>query len=46
MGARALLARRVRGRKRQIERQGDERLLSIAKLAYRRGEYGYTLFGD
>lgn len=39
-------AGRVRGRSRQIERQSSERMSAIAKLAYKRGEYGYALFGD
>ncbi len=37
---------RVLGRFRQIERNDDERVTAIAKLAYKRGEYGYALFGD
>jgi acyl-CoA dehydrogenase family member 9 len=39
-------ARRVRSRFRQIERNDDERISAIAKLAYKRGEYGYALFED
>jgi acyl-CoA dehydrogenase family member 9 len=39
-------ARRVRGRFRQIESNDDERMSAIAKLAYKRGEYGYALFED
>ena len=31
---------------RQIERNDDERMTAIAKLAYKRGEYGYALFED
>jgi acyl-CoA dehydrogenase family protein 9 len=29
---------------RQIEHNDDERMVAIAKLAYKRGEYGYALF--
>ena len=39
-------AGRVRSRFRQIERNDDERVAAIAKLAYKRGEYGYALFED
>jgi acyl-CoA dehydrogenase family protein 9 len=39
-------ADRVRGRFEQIERNDDERMSAIAKLAYKRGEYGYALFED
>jgi acyl-CoA dehydrogenase family protein 9 len=39
-------ARRVRSRLRQVERNDDERMTAIAKLAYKRGEYGYALFED
>jgi acyl-CoA dehydrogenase family protein 9 len=39
-------AGRVRSRFRQIERNDDERMTAIAKLAYKRGEYGYALFED
>jgi acyl-CoA dehydrogenase family protein 9 len=39
-------ASRVRGRFRQIESNDDERMTAIAKLAYKRGEYGYALFED
>jgi acyl-CoA dehydrogenase family member 9 len=39
-------ARRVRSSLRQIERNDDERMAAIAKLAYKRGEYGYALFED
>ena len=39
-------AGRVRGHLRQIERNDDERMTAIAKLAYKRGEYGYALFED
>ena len=30
----------------QIESNDDERMTAIAKLAYKRGEYGYALFDD
>ena len=33
-------------RARKIERNDDERMTAIAKLAYKRGEYGYALFED
>ncbi len=39
-------AGRVRSNFRQIERNDDERVGAIAKLAYKRGEYGYALFED
>jgi acyl-CoA dehydrogenase family protein 9 len=39
-------ARRVRSRFSQVERNDDERMSAIAKLAYKRGEYGYALFDD
>jgi acyl-CoA dehydrogenase family protein 9 len=39
-------AGRVRGHLRQIEENDDERMTAIAKLAYKRGEYGYALFED
>jgi acyl-CoA dehydrogenase family protein 9 len=39
-------ARRVRSSFRQIESNDDERMSAIAKLAYKRGEYGYALFDD
>jgi acyl-CoA dehydrogenase family protein 9 len=39
-------AGRVRSRFRQVERNDDERMTAIAKLAYKRGEYGYALFED
>jgi acyl-CoA dehydrogenase family protein 9 len=42
----ARAADRVRGRLRQIEENDDERITAIAKLAYKRGEYGYALFED
>ncbi len=37
---------RVRSNFRQIESNDDQRMKAIAKLAYKRGEYGYALFGD
>ena len=37
-------ANRVRSNFRQIEHNDDERMKAIAKLAYKRGEYGYALF--
>ena len=37
-------ARRVRSSFRQIESNDDDRMTAIAKLAYKRGEYGYALF--
>ena len=39
-------ARRVGANLDQIERNDDERMTAIAKLAYRRGEYGYAFFED
>ena len=39
-------ARRVGGRFEHIEHNDDERMSAIAKLAYKRGEYGYALFDD
>ncbi|HEX2233492.1 MAG TPA: hypothetical protein VHG69_09020, partial [Thermoleophilaceae bacterium] len=30
----------------QIESNDDERMVAIAKLAYKRGEYGYAFFDD
>ncbi len=39
-------ASRVEGNFRQIESNDDDRMTSIAKLAYKRGEYGYALFED
>jgi len=39
-------ARRVRSAFRQIESNDDNRMAAIAKLAYKRGEYGYALFED
>jgi acyl-CoA dehydrogenase family protein 9 len=42
----ARAADRVRGRLAQIKENDDERITAIAKLAYKRGEYGYALFED
>ena len=39
-------ASRVRSNFNQIESNDDERMTAIAKLAYKRGEYGYALFED
>src|SRR5215211_2909891 len=39
-------AARVEGRFNQIESNDDERMTAIAKLAYKRGSYGYALFED
>jgi acyl-CoA dehydrogenase family member 9 len=39
-------AGRVRSRFRQIEHNDDERISAIAKLAYKRGAYGYAFFED
>jgi acyl-CoA dehydrogenase family member 9 len=39
-------ARRVERTLDQIESNDDERMTAIAKLAYKRGEYGYALFED
>ena len=44
-----LHARRAPGRTSeldQLERNDDDRMHSIARLAYKRGEYGYALFED
>jgi acyl-CoA dehydrogenase family protein 9 len=30
----------------QVERNDDDRMIAIAKLAYKRGEYGYAFFED
>ena len=40
------VAARVGGRFDQIESNDDERMTAIAKLAYKRGSYGYALFED
>jgi acyl-CoA dehydrogenase family protein 9 len=39
-------ARRVANRFKQVESNDDERMTAIAKLAYKRGSYGYALFED
>jgi acyl-CoA dehydrogenase family member 9 len=39
-------ASRVRASFEQIESNDDDRMTAIAKLAYKRGEYGYALFED
>jgi acyl-CoA dehydrogenase family protein 9 len=39
-------AGRVRSAFRQVEKNDDDRMTAIAKLAYKRGEYGYALFED
>jgi acyl-CoA dehydrogenase family protein 9 len=39
-------AARVHGALDQVERNDDERMHSIARLAYKRGDYGYALFED
>ena len=39
-------ARRVDGELDQLERNDDDRMHSIARLAYKRGAYGYALFED
>jgi acyl-CoA dehydrogenase family protein 9 len=39
-------ADRVRARFRQVSENDDERMSAIAKLAYKRGSYGYALFED
>jgi acyl-CoA dehydrogenase family member 9 len=39
-------ARRVESSLDQVERNDDERMTAIAKLAYRRGAYGYAFFED
>ena len=39
-------AGRVKSRFRQIEHNDDERISAIAKLAYKRGAYGYAFFED
>jgi acyl-CoA dehydrogenase family member 9 len=39
-------ARRVSSSLDQVESNDDERMTAIAKLAYKRGEYGYALFED
>ena len=42
----ARAAGRVRAAFRKIESNDDERMSAIAKLAYKRGAYGYALFED
>jgi acyl-CoA dehydrogenase family protein 9 len=39
-------AARVNSRFEQLESNDDERMTAIAKLAYKRGSYGYALFED
>jgi acyl-CoA dehydrogenase family protein 9 len=39
-------AARVASRLDQVESNDDERMTAIAKLAYKRGSYGYALFED
>jgi acyl-CoA dehydrogenase family protein 9 len=39
-------ARRVNGALDQVDRNDDDRMHSIARLAYKRGAYGYALFED
>jgi acyl-CoA dehydrogenase family protein 9 len=39
-------ARRVAANLDHVEQNDDERMTAIAKLAYKRGEYGYGLFDD
>jgi acyl-CoA dehydrogenase family protein 9 len=39
-------ARRVESRFNQLERNDDERIVAIARLAYKRGAYGYAFFED
>jgi acyl-CoA dehydrogenase family member 9 len=39
-------ASRVRSALNQVEQNDDERMISIAKLALKRGEYSYALFED
>jgi acyl-CoA dehydrogenase family protein 9 len=42
----ARAAGRVRGEFRKLESNDDDRITAIAKLAYKRGAYGYALFED
>ncbi|HSD23409.1 MAG TPA: acyl-CoA dehydrogenase family protein [Solirubrobacterales bacterium] len=42
----ARAAQRVSSRFDQVESNDDERMTAIAKLAYKRGSYGYALFED
>jgi alkylation response protein AidB-like acyl-CoA dehydrogenase len=39
-------AHRVESMLNQVEQNDDERMVAIAKLAYKRGEYGYAFFED
>lgn len=39
-------AGRVRSNLDQVENHDDDRMSAIAKLAYKRGNYGYALFED
>jgi acyl-CoA dehydrogenase family member 9 len=39
-------ADRVRSNLRMVEENDDERMTALAKLAYKRGSYGYALFED
>jgi acyl-CoA dehydrogenase family protein 9 len=39
-------ASRVNSNLRQVEHHDDDRMTAIAKLAYKRGNYGYALFED
>ena len=39
-------ARRANGSLDQLERNDDDRMHSIARLAYKRGAYGYALYED
>ena len=39
-------AGRVESNLRQVEDHDDDRMTAIAKLAYKRGNYGYALFED
>jgi hypothetical protein len=36
----------VRSQLDQVERNDDERVVAISKLAYKRGSYGYAFFDD
>jgi hypothetical protein len=42
----ARAAGRVNSNLRQVEQHDDDRMTAIAKLAYKRGNYGYALFED
>jgi hypothetical protein len=39
-------AKRVAYRLDQVEQNDDDRMVAIAKLALKRGEYGYAFFDD